>query len=461
MAPDDFFNPITGTLDTVTFSERPKYVAISYTWGNSYPDNSKLPISARDPRSLFRYQASPSNHLRSKSDTMLSDPSSNSIGRAEAETLLQQPKYPSHSDSSDLATITLNGQPFQIGHNLHLSLQHLRSPTHPLVIWADAICINQADTKERNQQVSLMSFIYTRAASVLAWLGTKNYPSMGGLFRAMSLEWKGGKTQHLAATIAGGAKMRCSLKPNQATMTRIAESTYWSRLWIIQEMCLPRVLFLVYGSEIWAYEEFSQWDVLPVAEQGPPPPLADVYGAMWQLLETREKRHTDMMTLESLIERFAKSKCTELRDRVYGLLGCANDIRPFVGQNVRAVTAINSLEPRQKLPFKGQRGAGSLRVDYSLSFYEIWTSVINFVFYQAKKVDDRIQVQAALEEKKQSDGERVGDISNEERGISIVRMAGIVQSALGQMIEEESVDLRHTTVSNGQPTNSREPILIG
>jgi hypothetical protein len=41
---------------------------------------------------------------------------------------------------------------------------------HPL-LWVDAICINQDDIEERNRQVKLMAFIYSRALAVLVWLG--------------------------------------------------------------------------------------------------------------------------------------------------------------------------------------------------------------------------------------------------------------------------------------------------
>jgi hypothetical protein len=38
----------------------------------------------------------------------------------------------------------------------------------------DAICINQDDLEEHNQQVSLMAFIYSRAQAVLIWPGHLN-----------------------------------------------------------------------------------------------------------------------------------------------------------------------------------------------------------------------------------------------------------------------------------------------
>lgn len=39
------------------------------------------------------------------------------------------------------------------------------------MLWADAICIDQGNLDERKRQVGLMDYIYTRASTVLIWLG--------------------------------------------------------------------------------------------------------------------------------------------------------------------------------------------------------------------------------------------------------------------------------------------------
>jgi hypothetical protein len=39
--------------------------------------------------------------------------------------------------------------------------------------WIDAICINQLDVPERNQQLAMMKWIYFRADTVVIWLGRK------------------------------------------------------------------------------------------------------------------------------------------------------------------------------------------------------------------------------------------------------------------------------------------------
>ncbi|KIM99916.1 hypothetical protein OIDMADRAFT_166048 [Oidiodendron maius Zn] len=94
-------------LQDATFAERPKYEALSYTWGS--------------------------------------------------ETARQ--------------TISINGQQFDVGRNLFDALQHLRDPLEERSLWVDAICINQSNVPEKSHQISIMPFIYIRARTVLVWLG--------------------------------------------------------------------------------------------------------------------------------------------------------------------------------------------------------------------------------------------------------------------------------------------------
>jgi len=429
----DFMSPIVATLSSRSFSDRPKYVALSYTWRNSYPENANLPVSPNDSRSPIRSPSPSPVRARNRASTGPEEAASKSIQphmtdklfRLGAPTLSPTPIEPNE--------IVLNGGPFSIGHNLQLALLHLRSPSHAINIWIDAICINQADTEERNHQVSLMSFIYTRATKVVAWLGTKDYPPMTGLFRSMSLEWKAGQTHHFGASLAGVNQMRYSPKPDQGTLVRILESTYWRRVWIVQEMCLPRVLVFVYGSDIWTYQDFKTWALrqsLPFSPDAP--------GAASRLLEIRQLRHTDMMRFESLVERFAKSDCSELRDRVYGLLGCANDIQPFAGRDERADTPTAEMELVKSDPqtsSESRRGIGFLRVDYKSSFYKIWTDVVSFVYFRAKTFEHNADLQEDIVKILSGIENVTLSRSDLERQLSVVRTAGIVQGALGQNVD--------------------------
>ncbi|KAI0160676.1 heterokaryon incompatibility protein-domain-containing protein [Xylariaceae sp. FL1272] len=69
-------------------------------------------------------------------------------------------------------TIILNGSIFRITRNLSEALRQLRQ-TGRLLIWADAICINQSDDIEKSSQIPVMVDIFRNALHVLAWLGNK------------------------------------------------------------------------------------------------------------------------------------------------------------------------------------------------------------------------------------------------------------------------------------------------
>jgi hypothetical protein len=50
-------------------------------------------------------------------------------------------------------------------------LRFLRHTSRPRVLWIDQVSINQNDTQERSEQVQGMRSIYSKAYSVVVWLG--------------------------------------------------------------------------------------------------------------------------------------------------------------------------------------------------------------------------------------------------------------------------------------------------
>jgi hypothetical protein len=61
----------------------------------------------------------------------------------------------------------------RVATNLEQAIKHIRSKFAPIFLWADAICINQEDQREREHQVTLMSQVYQKAERVFIWLGEK------------------------------------------------------------------------------------------------------------------------------------------------------------------------------------------------------------------------------------------------------------------------------------------------
>jgi hypothetical protein len=68
--------------------------------------------------------------------------------------------------------ISVDGSPMQVTTNLKAGLKALRAQAI-LAVWIDALCINQEDILEREQQVLRMQTIYSKAAEVIIWLGPK------------------------------------------------------------------------------------------------------------------------------------------------------------------------------------------------------------------------------------------------------------------------------------------------
>lgn len=61
-----------------------------------------------------------------------------------------------------------------VGPNLHSALRHIRRSTLETIVWADGLCINQADFNERNHQVHHMRSIYELASKTVVYLGDES-----------------------------------------------------------------------------------------------------------------------------------------------------------------------------------------------------------------------------------------------------------------------------------------------
>ncbi|KAK0730916.1 heterokaryon incompatibility protein-domain-containing protein, partial [Lasiosphaeris hirsuta] len=73
-------------------------------------------------------------------------------------------------------SIMCDGRPSKITQNLHDAFSTFRITDSTVTFWADALCINQKDNKEKSYQVSLMWKIFSQARQVRVWLG----PDQGG-----------------------------------------------------------------------------------------------------------------------------------------------------------------------------------------------------------------------------------------------------------------------------------------
>ena len=67
--------------------------------------------------------------------------------------------------------INVNGRTISVDVNLASALMDLRYPDRARCLWIDALCINQEDDEEKDDQLSLLASIMTRASNTCLWLG--------------------------------------------------------------------------------------------------------------------------------------------------------------------------------------------------------------------------------------------------------------------------------------------------
>ena len=312
---------ISCSLFTTELDGAPAYDALSYTWGN---------------------------------------PASPYIGQ-------DQEIY--NGDASD--AIYCNSKSFLVGRNLRDALTMLQavdfsslSTQRSKYLWIDAICINQSDLDERASQVRQMDQIFRRAEKVIAWVGPEDeatadaFAVIDNLSTIPRDKYRSVSPDDLWRPEVYTSKLGISpLAPrNWLAWVNFLHRSFFSRIWIVQEMVLAKEIVLVCGSKVFHWEAIgsslrflsrSGWitrlsteqmrgaDMLP-NDPGVFTSMVEKkveYGhCAWQLFHARNsvlETGKEWGSLQ-LLSNHRKCQCKDPRDMIYGLVGLARKgYRPF------------------------------------------------------------------------------------------------------------------------------------
>jgi hypothetical protein len=149
-------------------------------------------------------------------------------------TLDQAPPYISLSytwgDHSGLKQILVRDKVAPVKSNLWYALQRIRPRSGaPLILWVDAICINQTDVAERSVQTSRMRTIYQNAESVAVWVGLGASDTELALHFARRLDLC---NKDEASQLIRDPKNKSAL----VALVTLFRRQYWWRIWVIQEV---------------------------------------------------------------------------------------------------------------------------------------------------------------------------------------------------------------------------------
>jgi hypothetical protein len=323
----DFKDDIVCEVKHVSFDDSPVYEALSYTWGE------------REER--------------------------------ENPSLLRQ--------------ITLDRTPFRVTQNLADALYHLRLKDYDRHLWVDAICINQGDPDERNNQVQQMARIYQLAKHVHVWLGPENDKSLIAMKFLKRVDTKvrqyvkyhsDEEEKKELEAIHVYIKEHHDNPENRSTwdaIERLWQRNYWSRIWIIQEVVfgttMPWQCIVHCGRHSIAWEtlvaldramalidrtcydnEHSEVDVVQLSR-----------GARldlpWFIVTHGSNARGKKLPLSYLLIRQGRYRATEPKDKVY---------------------ALTSMVPESM--------AGGLGVDYRLSTAQVYSMAMKEMVILEKKL---------------------------------------------------------------------------
>ncbi|KAL9629772.1 MAG: hypothetical protein Q9204_005084 [Flavoplaca sp. TL-2023a] len=220
--------------------------------------------------------------------------------------------------------------------NLHNALQHLRNIASPRTLWVDATCINQSDDEERSQQVARMADIYKSAAKVLIWIGPAADNSalaikaLETLASKIHVDWGRNTTSAASEEDVESEWLDHGEPPpfeyqTSISIGRILDRSWFSRLWVWQEVSLAHNgAIVICGDSTMSWQEFGKaiaslhqrpcWDGIPG--------LRENINSAYQLCIPKR-----FLTLQIILEESQDAKCSDQRDRIYGVLSLVEESR--------------------------------------------------------------------------------------------------------------------------------------
>ena len=257
--------------------------------------------------------------------------------------LSDEPKYEALSycwgDPTFNKKIICNGKELSITTSLNEALLRFRTRSTTRTLWADAICINQQDINERNQQVRLMRQIYEKAQQVVIWLGEEADHSDLGMALIPKLVEADKKRSDAAdqRTISelqrSGSLHTYDLPGRFDNAWRgffgILRRPWFRRGWIIQEAILATSVVVHCGHAAVTFNDLmGAW--ISAGNIG----LAEEYDTVSNLalvsiaLTRQALSNGNPLRLLSLLLRHRLAQTTDPRDKVFALCGIAADAGP-------------------------------------------------------------------------------------------------------------------------------------
>ncbi|KAI1125016.1 heterokaryon incompatibility protein-domain-containing protein [Nemania abortiva] len=276
-------------------------------------------------------------------------------------------------DTDDRRRIQIGKISISVAVSLFGALDAVRKREGDILVWVDALCIDQQNRAERGQQVQLMTEIYAKATRVAIWLGPSENDSQLAEELLQDIVITENNPKEITSLLLSPTRQRAV-----EAVARLFQRDYWQRLWVVQEVFNAKAIKVYCGDSAGL-----PWGVYKRAARifqrhkrdldfhfsASRRRYSSVHGSLNYSHALAYEGPNSLLDLDSVyglgeasllnVLRGCRRKLTsEPRDRVFGILG----VLPTV--------------VRQEFP-----------VDYNLSVKEIYTNVVDFLLNTTERLD--------------------------------------------------------------------------
>ena len=276
-------------------------------------------------------------------------------------------------DPKKTTPICVDGREFKATDSLVSSLRHIRDMLQEdevIVLWVDAISINQEDIEERNAQVASMTLIYEKAAFVACWLGADHAEGLdylNELGRFATARDENPSNVSMKRTKIDGLKHVKGRNGEIRAAALLLHHPYWARVWTVQEYSSPRPGVLLCSSSWMDESVFS--------------PALKLFTQSLHLFRRVAERNGQGVTA---VDRAVQATGQILHRHELAYLRANPAARPEVFDLfwlLARFRALNSSDPRDKvyaplaMSAPNQQVSEVLRIEYGMSVTELYTRV--------------------------------------------------------------------------------------
>lgn len=244
--------------------------------------------------------------------------------------------------------IQVSGKQLPVRRNLFLFLRAMVGANSDGLqrLWIDALCIDQNNIEEKNQQVPQMGRIYSGAQSVLIWLGPASDETDSAFDAFENVRKQIDDTQDRYAMMQPSSFINAmpTGEEFESSILGLLNREYWTRVWIVQELFLTTRGRVICGPRTMRLEDLEKYcsnmsflNMVSCQKLQTSPGFRICCRAARYKMDRhfggvlrRTKKTASTHHAWALVNWIVDQHCSDIRDKLYGLLGIAADGPGFV-----------------------------------------------------------------------------------------------------------------------------------